>query len=386
MAEPMVDRAVSAFLGWSREWPAPLVDAMLALAIAAAAVVADAVAREPSGRGADAFAYGVIVVASGVLVLRRRNPALVFAVTLGAGLIYFSFGYPRAPALGPFVIAVYNVAVTETRRRSLSLVIGGLAALAVAAFATDHGSDVGPPTLLWVAAWLLGGWLVSGGRARRAQAREAHSRRMVDAERLRIARELHDVVAHSIATINIQAGVAAHVIEQQPEQAAIAFQAIKASSREALRELRGILSVLRSVDDEADPRAPEPGLDRLEALVQTTGEAGLPVKLALRGRLRPLPRTVEAAAYRIVQESLTNVLRHAGPARAVVAVTYEERDLVLEVSDNGIGKANGSVEGAGLGIAGMRERAAAFGGELEAGALPLGGFRVRAVLPVDGSR
>lgn len=383
VADSVVDRVLIALLSVGRHYPAPVLDTALSAVVAVLAVVTALVEHHSSGRAPNALAYAVIVVASGALTIRHRRPLLVMAVTLAAGLIYFGFDYPRAPALWPFVIALYTVAVTETRLRSFLLAAGSVAALTIDAYAARNAAAAGPPTLLWIAAWLFAGWLVSGGRARRAQTREEHSRRMVDAERLRIARELHDVVAHSIATINVQAGVAAHLIEQQPEHAAIALQAIKQSSKEALRELRGILSVLRSVDELA-PRSPEPGLDRLEALAQTTGEAGLPVNLAVSGRPRPLPRTVEAAAYRIIQESLTNALRYAGPARVNVVVIYGEGELVLEVTDNGMPARNGGGEGAGLGILGMRERAAAFGGELEAGPLPDRGFRVRAVLPLEG--
>jgi signal transduction histidine kinase len=358
-----------------------MVDGAIAVVVACVAVIAAAIGRQPPGRAADGLAYAVIVVASLALVWRRRAPTVVFVIGLAAGLVYFGFGYPRAPALWPFVIALYTIADTQSRRRSLLLALGAVVALAVDAAASDHLGAVGPTTVLWIAAWLFAGWLVSSGRARRAQSRDEHSRRMVDAERLRIARELHDVVAHSIATINVQAGVAAHVIERRPEQAAVALAAIKESSKEALRELRGILSVLRSVDDLA-PRSPEPGLDRLQTLAATTAEAGLPVDVEVKGRPRPLPRTLDTTAYRIIQESLTNALRYAGPARAAVTLTYDEQRLGLEITDDGVGTSNDSGDGAGLGIVGMRERAAAFGGELEAGPRPEGGFRVRAVLPL----
>jgi signal transduction histidine kinase len=380
VAESGVDRLFGAVLAWSRRLSDRTVDGAIAVVVACVAVTAATIGRQPPGRAADALAYAVIVVASLVLVWRRQAPTVVFVIGLAAGLVYFGFDYPRAPALWPFVIALYTIADTQSRRRSLLLALGAVVALAVDAAASDRLEAVGPTTLLWIAAWLLAGWLVSSGRARRAQSRDEHSRRMVDAERLRIARELHDVVAHSIATINVQAGVATHVIERRPEQAAVALVAIKESSKEALRELRGILAVLRSVDDHA-PRFPEPGLDRLQALAATTAEAGLPVNVELKGRPRPLPRTLDATAYRIIQESLTNALRYAGPARAAVTLTYGEQQLLLEITDDGVGTNNDS-DSAGLGIVGMRERAAAFGGELEAGPRPDGGFRVKAVLPL----
>jgi len=212
---------------------------------------------------------------------------------------------------------------------------------------------------------------------------------MVDAERLRIARELHDVVAHSMSMINVQAGVAAHVISTQPEEAVEALNAIKVASREGLRELRAILNVLRQVDDEEAGRAPAPRLAQLDALADATTQAGLPTSVAVSGASAALSPAIELAAYRIVQESLTNVLRHAGPeARAWVEVVITEEALDITVDDNGGGLAQGTAttdefhEGTGAGIAGMRERAAAFAGRLEAGPRPGGGWRVLATLPL----
>jgi signal transduction histidine kinase len=222
-------------------------------------------------------------------------------------------------------------------------------------------------------------------RAERAERdREEEARRMVDAERLRIARELHDVVAHSMSMINVQAGVAAHVISTQPEQAAEALNAIKVASREGLRELRAILNVLRHVDEDEAGRAPAPRLAQLEALADATTQAGLPTTLSISGPHAGLAPTVELAVYRIVQESLTNVLRHAGPrARATVDVVISDGQLLVQVDDDGWGLNPGEFrEGTGTGLAGMRERAAAFGGTLEAGPRPGGGWRVRAVLPL----
>jgi signal transduction histidine kinase len=206
---------------------------------------------------------------------------------------------------------------------------------------------------------------------------------LVDAERLRIARELHDVVAFSFATISVQAGVAVHVSEQRPEAAAEALRAIKAISAEASRELRAILGMLRRTAGAGDP--PVQRLAGLDALAATTSGAGLPTRVVVSGRARSLPPAVDRAAYRIVQEALTNALRHAGPASAVVTLRYEPDRLVIEVVDDGHGPEASDREpepDGGHGIAGMRERALALGGELDAGSRPLGGFRVRASLPV----
>ncbi|MDX6690539.1 MAG: hypothetical protein QOF55_1797 [Thermoleophilaceae bacterium] len=210
----------------------------------------------------------------------------------------------------------------------------------------------------------------------------AEIRGLVDAERLHMARELHDVVAYSFATINVQASVAVHVADDQPERALEALAAIKAISGEASRELRAILGLLRTTD-----RAESPihGLDRLDILADMTTSAGLATRVVVSGRARSLPPAVDRAAYRIVQEALTNALRHAGPASAAVTVSYEAARLVVEVVDDGRSPAQapGEIEpGGGHGIGGMRERALALGGELDAGPGPHGGFRVRASLPV----
>jgi signal transduction histidine kinase len=212
---------------------------------------------------------------------------------------------------------------------------------------------------------------------------DAHA--LVDAERLRIARELHDVVAFSFATISVQAGVAVHVADQRPDLAADALRAIKTISREAAQELRAILGVLRRMDGE-DAHTAGDRMAQLDALAATTTSAGLLTRVAVSGRVRPLPPALDRAAYRIVQEALTNALRHAGPATASVSVVYEHDRVLLDVVDDGRGcKPTSDLPGPGFGhgIAGMRERTLAFGGELEAGPQPDGGFRVRATLPLE---
>jgi signal transduction histidine kinase len=206
---------------------------------------------------------------------------------------------------------------------------------------------------------------------------------IVDAERLRIARELHDVVAFSFATISVQAGVAAHLADERPELAAEALRAIKAISAEASRELGAILGVLRRTSGAGDP--PLHGVAALDALAATTTGAGLPTRVVVSGQARSLPPAVDRAAYRIAQEALTNALRHAGPASAVVTVRYESDRVVVQVLDDGRGaerSESGPERGGGHGIAGMRERSLALGGELDAGSHPLGGFQIRASLPV----
>jgi signal transduction histidine kinase len=210
------------------------------------------------------------------------------------------------------------------------------------------------------------------------------SQELLDAERLRIARELHDVMSYSFATISVQAGVAADDVDKRPEQALDALRAIKAISVEASREVRGILGLLRAA---GHAEAPSHGLARLENLAATTTSAGLPTRIVVSGRSGGIAPAVDAAAYRIVQEALTNALRYAGPATASVLVTRERDQLVVEVLDDGCGLPAGPREtppGSGQGIVGMRERAQALGGALYAGPRREGGFRVRASLPIRG--
>jgi signal transduction histidine kinase len=219
-------------------------------------------------------------------------------------------------------------------------------------------------------------------RAERAeQAREAEARRRVDAERLRIAREVHDTVAHAIAVINVQAGVTAHVLDKRPAQARETLEVIEQTSARALGELRATLGMLREADER---RAPAAGLGQVEELVGLAREAGLDVKVDVAAPPRELASATDQAAYRILQESITNVIRHAGPSRVLVSVTYGPSDLEVLVADDGLGlrDAPRRGDGGGQGIVGMRERAALLGGEVTAGPRPGGGFQVRARLPL----
>jgi len=245
--------------------------------------------------------------------------------------------------------------------------------------------------LIMAAGWWLGDGTrrrqeaVAAARQRAAEleeAREELARRAVTEERLRIARELHDVVAHSMSIVAVQSGVGVHVLDSQPEEARKALAAVEATSRQALVEMRRLLGVLRQ---EAEPRgslAPAPGLAEVEALAAEVARAGVRVEVHIEGTPCELPAGLDLSAYRIVQEALTNVVRHAGPATARVAVRYSPGQVALEVVDDGRGP--GAEDRGGHGLAGMRERAALYGGTLEAGPVPGGGFRVAATLPVEG--
>jgi signal transduction histidine kinase len=236
-------------------------------------------------------------------------------------------------------------------------------------------------------------------RAERAErTRDEEARRRVDEERMRIARELHDVVSHTIGVISVQAGVAAHLLHRRPDKAADSLAAIRQASDEALGELHAMLGVLREADGDGGraPLTPAPGLAELDVLVAQAAGAGVEVTVSLEAEPRRLPSAVDLACYRVVQESLTNVVRHAGASRAEVTVTHHDGQVVVEVTDNGRagsggvlggraapdGPGNGNGVGSGQGILGMRERARALGGSLEAGPRPGGGFRVQATLPV----
>jgi signal transduction histidine kinase len=334
---------------------------------------------------APTAAYLLVAVSALALIWRRRRPMVVLAVSLGAALLYTCLGYVDGALLIAPMFALYAVAVAVPTRRAIALSAVTMLSLmaADAAFdpfgATAAGFFLIP--LLVAAALLLGLW-VAGRQAYALRESAEQARRAVDAERLRIARELHDVVAHTMATINVQAGVAAHVIDQQPDQAAQALEAIRQSSKEGLRELRGILNVLRQADEQ-DERSPAPRLAQLDELIENATRAGLPTSVTVHGEARTLAPTVDLAAYRIVQESLTNALRYAGPTTAHVTLSYGDDELQVEVLDGGRGPVEATPQGAGHGIAGMRERAEAVGGTLIASPGPEGGFSVQARLPLS---
>ncbi|HJY69269.1 MAG TPA: sensor histidine kinase [Streptosporangiaceae bacterium] len=339
-------------------------------------------------------ALTLVAVACLALAWRRRYPVTVLAVSTTAVAVYSLLGYVNGAALLAPILALYAVATQVSVRRTVVAAAATLAVLMAATAANNPlghfggGFDIIP---FMVAAAVFAGIAVANRRAYVASIRdraEQDARRQVDEERLRIARELHDVVAHTMATINVQAGVAAHVLPTQPEAVAEALQAIKTASKEGLRELRAILNVLRQADD-TDSVQPAPGLAQLDALVEGARRAGLPITLAVAGEPFPLPAAVDLAAYRIVQESLTNVIRHAGPADAAVSLRYHRDEIAIDVTDTGHGPTAGSGPGAvggtaGHGQAGMRERAAAVGGTVQTGPRPGGGYQVTARLPVHG--
>jgi signal transduction histidine kinase len=370
-----------------------LVDSAIAvfLAVFLTAGTYFALEHQPGSLGFDAGAAALVVAASGALAFRRRYPAAVLLAVTGLVLAYRLIGYGNGPIWITLVIAFPTTVMLGHR-----LVAGIVALAGVVVFPwLDAVLDRGPGPS-WIAVAALAAWLIvlfgigEGIRVRRDRAAEAarvareEGLRRASEERLRIARELHDALGHQLSLISVQAGVALHVNQELPDQARSSLQAIKVASKDALTELRSVLDILRQ-DGERAPRSPTSTLRRLDDLVEQARAAGLDVRTEVEGESRVVPFGVDVAAFRIVQEALTNVTRHAGSATATVHLAYGEHDLVVEVDDDGRGRSAGPSAGSGQGIVGMRERAAALGGELEAGPRPAGGFRIRARLPLDGS-
>jgi signal transduction histidine kinase len=369
-------------------------DVVLAVGYTVVAILVTRGIAEPQDASFDALAYALVVVIGASLAFRRRWPTLVLTVCTACLVVYALRDYPGGPVYLALLLVFYTLAAARGWRAVIGPVVlaaGALLAASIVSYDSEvfwiHVGFVG-----WTAAAVFLGDAALNRRSYLAEleqrardleeTREEEARRRVAEERLRIARDLHDVIAHSIATIHMQSGVAAHVLDRHPEHARPALLAIKQVSKETMAELRATLHVLRQGDGAAS-LAPTPGLDRLDALVETTRQAGLPVEMTVVGEPGPLPSAVDVTAYRIVQESLTNVMRHAAAAHAEVAVVRGPDHVEIDVVDDGRGAAAGAT--VGHGITGMRERAEMVGGSLEAGPRPGGGFRVRARLPLAGA-
>jgi signal transduction histidine kinase len=334
----------------------------------------------------DPLGFVLLLAGPVALVVRRRFPVAVLAVAYSTTLAYWVVGYGRGPLFLALIVA-FVTAVVEGHRKAavVSLVAGYLGFLGLEPV-LGRGQWPSRGAAVGLAAWLL--VLLAAAEAIRirrvrtaeaARVRVAEARRQVSEERLRIARELHDLLAHNISLINVQAATALHRAERNEERAYDALATIKDVSHQTLVELRSLLGALRQVD-EAAPRAPAPSLARLDDLVASAAATGVTAQVEVRGTPRDLPAGVDLAAYRIVQEALTNVARHAGTGAANVLVDYHEEDLVVQVEDEGAAAAPVVT---GTGITGMTERAASLGGRLHAGPQPGGGFRVRAWLPLE---
>lgn len=384
---------------WLRAHPLAL-DGALALAVLVAMVVS--AFADPHGqdgprfgtRTPSAVSLVLMVPAALALVWRRRRPMVVLAVTGALTIVELVTVDPPAPVVMSAVIALYTVAARTDRPTTWRvglLTMAGLTAAAMLFGTAPWYSQENFGVFAWTG---MAGAVGDAVRSRRAfidaireraeraeRTREEEAGRRVAEERLRIARDLHDVVAHHIALVNVQAGVAAHVMDRRPDQAKEALAHVREASRSALNELRATVGLLRQSGDPEAPTEPAPGLALLGELVESVRLAGLPVEVACTDRRPPLPAAVDLAAYRVIQEALTNVRKHAGPgAKAEVSVVRVGSTAEVTVIDNGAGGGGG--DGGGHGLLGMRERVIALGGTLTAAPRYGGGFRVHAILPL----
>ncbi len=339
----------------------------------------------------------LLLLGAALLLVRHRYPVAVAYGVAVVTLVYLGAGFPYGPVFLSLAVACFAAVVTGHRRAAwgaVGLTWAGHLLIGHWLYRWLPPPRDGPTPWaqeVGVAAWILAVLAVFElVRVRREQwsreraERAAAERRRVDAERLRIARELHDVLAHSISVINVQAGVGLALLDTDPEQARTALTTIKAASKEALGEVRQVLDTLRAPGEA--PRTPAPGLDRLPELVEQAAAAGLTVEVTSEGTARALPPGVDLAAFRIIQEALTNVVRHSGARTARVRLTWQGRALAVRVEDDGPssgGPADGSPDGSGSGLVGMRERATALGGTLAAGPRPEGGYAVSVTLPLE---
>ncbi|MFJ1778426.1 sensor histidine kinase [Streptomyces anulatus] len=378
----------------------PIVADLLVVAVVGVLTTADAAVNEPGYRQADALTWALLVVSLAALACRRRWPVPVVCVTGAACAGWALHGHIGELLNLPVIVALYTVAVLGDRRRTLWT--GVIAATVSGAVALKVGRDVvnpqGLPVLemVWPLVPLLLGEVVRTRRellaeyavraVRAEEDREREAARRVRQERARVAREIHDILAHTVSAMTVQAGVALDALDTAPEVSRQAMTQVRASGKEAVRELRATLSVLRA----AQSTAPAPRLDQLDELV--AGVAGVEaggVRVSLRRDTgdAALPAVVEATAYRIVQEALTNVVKHSAARHAAVSVTRDATRLTVEVVDDGPPVRPPAVPPAdrGFGLIGMRERAVAVGGGVTYGPVPGGGFRVRAELPTEGA-
>ena len=380
---------------WWRSLDRRLVDAAVAVVLLALTAIPLATDSLQAGqRPSDIWAYLLAVALCVPFVFHRRFPVAAITVACCALILYAVGRYNAYPGL-PIFVLVAGISLHSTRRRAL--LAAGLAAVALSVGVWLQPERVATAST-WVAsllavavAWLWGEnlrnrrarWAAMEERARRLEAeREERDRQAVTAERLRIARELHDVVAHSMSVIAVQSGVANHVIDSRPAQARQALATIEATSRSALVELRRLLGVLRQGDDPVASLEPNPGMAEIGRLADQIRSAGVEVELKVEGEPGDLPPGVDLSAFRIAQEGLTNVLKHGGGV-ARVLVRYSPGAVAVEIADDGRAAAAdiAPAEGTGHGLIGMRERVAVFGGELTAGPVPGGGYRMAARLP-----
>ena len=390
-----------------RAWPrwvpsGRTADVLLAVGVAVF-MLSPANAEDVPDRLRDPWAITLLLLSAAALAWRRRYPvAALWAVVATVGG-YALLGYGLGPNMFPFGIMLYSAAAQGRRWHGVAAtLVYGAAMATIAATDTFDLIDLQPGQgsgylelveqlsdavvfTLFLGLMMAAGEIVRGRRAYLAEVarfREQAALRRVEQERLRIARELHDVLAHSISLISLQAAVAVRLADRKPGEAREAMLAVRHVSKDALAELRATLDTLRDIDDDDAPRRPTPGLDRLEVLVDNATAAGLNVQVEVTGERRELPALVDVAAYRVVQEALTNVARHAGsPATVTVTLVFAPEELTVRVDDDGHGSADSGMR-SGSGLIGLRERLASVGGDLDAGPRPTNGWRVCARLPV----
>lgn len=344
-------------------------------------------------------AFAVLAIPAVSLLWRRSHPLVVYAATVGGAATWALIGQVYGAALVMVLVAFFTLCV-ERPGRLAPLALGCAGALTIwgaGGVAGTWGWWGGPQLDMWAEMIAAGaaGAFVSARRSWKAsellraqdqqRARHDEIRRQIVSERLRIARELHDVVAHSMAMINVQASAAATLVGTDPLRVTESLQAIRRASKDGLRELRSILDVLRQVDDQA-PAVALPNREAFEALVEATRSAGVECTLSWKLHMSDATPGTALAAYRIAQESLTNVVRHAPRSVTSVTVRGDDSAILIEVTNDASGASGTFTEGSGTGIAGMRERARMLGGSLEAGPNPGGGFTVRALLPIAALR
>ncbi|MEE1756715.1 sensor histidine kinase [Streptomyces sp. SP18CS02] len=365
------------------------------------------VVQDPVGARPRVAAAAIVLLLCLAVALRRRAPEKMLVLTAVLGVAQLVLGVQTNPADFAMLVVIYTVAAHDGPRWASRLALAGGVCAAPLSQLRWPVEDVSVPgkifftvvmTVPFVLAWVLGDSL----RTRRAyfaqleerasrleREREAQSKVAVAAERARIARELHDVVAHNVSVMVVQADGAAYVLDSSPDLARQALETISTTGRQALAEMRRLLGVLRTGEhQEAGEYVPQPDVGQIEDLVEQVRGAGLPVDFRIEGTARPLPSGVELTAYRIVQEALTNTRKHGGPdAGASVRLVYFDDGLGLLVEDDGRGAAHelyedGGADGRGHGLIGMRERVGMVGGTLDAGPRPGGGFRISALLPL----
>ena len=369
------------------------------------------IANTSASQAARGLAVPLCLAQAAVVAMRRRAPERMLLVAIGTGLLQLVLDVEPNPGDIAFLVIIYACASNGRRWSSRLALTGGLAA---APLSTLRWPPRGETDTIWTTllqtfflavifalSWVIGDRLrtrrayyaeLEERAARLHREREAQSKAAVAAERARIARELHDVVAHNVSVMVVQADGAAYVLDAAPEQAKQALATISSTGRQALAEMRRLLGLLRAGDDAGGEYVPQPGVDQLTDLIEQVRGAGLPVRFEVAGDARPLSSGVELTAYRIVQEALTNVRKHGGDGvSASVQLGFGDAALDLLIEDNGRGARHelyeqGGRDGLGQGLIGMRERIGMVGGTLDAGPRPGGGFRICAMLPLKANR